>query len=106
VRRLASDMSETALWDAVVAFVKYPFHTVQGAPFYYEVIEESEGEYTKGLVIKSGKEQKLLDWSIIWRAFTEAVDLMNSLSDKLVFRRDKQWASYICAIFKRFEIVV
>ncbi len=97
-------MSEEALWDAVVAFVKYPFHTVQGAPFYYEVIEESEGEYTKGLVIKSGKEQKLLNWSTIWRAFTEAVGSKDELADRSVLQSDIRW-EYVYAIFKRFGIV-
>ena len=104
VKRLASDMSEKAIWDAVVAFVKYPFHTVQGAPFYYEVIEKSEGEYTKGLVIKSRKEQKLLDWSIIWRAFTDAAGLKDKMADRSVLQSAIRW-EYIYAIFKRFGIV-
>ena len=104
VKRLTSDMSETALWDAVVAFVKYPFHTVQGVSFYYEVIAESEGEYTKGLVIKSGKEQKLLDWSMIWRAFTDVAGLKDKMADRSVLQSAIRW-EYVYAIFKRFGIV-
>lgn len=35
-------MTKSSLWNALVAFQKYPFHTATGPPFVYE--EETDAE--------------------------------------------------------------
>lgn len=43
--RLRTEMTDDALWDCVVAFEGYPFHTVKGLPFTYV---SSEWHYRTG----------------------------------------------------------
>ena len=56
-------MNEYALWDAVVAFQKYPFHTVTGLPFTYELKKGRNGDYNRELIIDRRSESKTIVWS-------------------------------------------
>lgn len=58
VRRLATDMSEEKLWDAVVAFQKYPFHTATELSFVYELKKGRDGKYNKELIVSRRTESK------------------------------------------------
>ena len=51
VRKLMERMNEHALWDAVVAFQKYPFHTITGRPFTYELKKGRNGDYNREMII-------------------------------------------------------
>ena len=66
-------MNEYALWDAVVTFQKYPFHTVTGLPFTYELKKSRDGDYNRELVIDRRSGNKTIVWSSVMRAFEKAV---------------------------------
>ncbi len=68
-------MNEYALWDAVVTFQKYPFHTVTGLPFTYELKKSRDGDYNRELVIDRRSGSKTIVWSSVMRAFEKAVEL-------------------------------
>ncbi len=48
---LCESMSENDLWDAVVAFQEYPFHTASGLPFSYVLKVGRDGTLNKELVV-------------------------------------------------------
>ncbi len=58
VRKLFSDMSEDNLWQAVIAFQKYPFYTAAGLPFVYELKKGRNGEYSRELIISRHKKAR------------------------------------------------
>lgn len=66
VKRLREAPSEANLWDAVVAFQEYPFHTVSGLPFSYEIKKGRDGSYNRELDINRSNCKSLVWSSIIW----------------------------------------
>ena len=53
---LAVDMSESKLWEAVIAFQKYPFHTATGLPFTYELKKGRNRAYNRELNVSRRRE--------------------------------------------------
>lgn len=56
VMELAVDMSESKLWEAVIAFQKYPFHTATGLPFTYELKKGRNRAYNRELNVSRRRE--------------------------------------------------
>ena len=96
---------EGYLWDCIIAFQNYPFHTVSGLPFAYTLKVGRNGEYTKELFIDRRENSKFLAWSSVRIAFERALEQQG-----VVFTRPKELAdvrgvSYIFSLLWRFRMI-
>ena len=73
IEKLHEDLSEESLWDCLVAFQSYLFHTASGLPFKYTIKVGRSGEYTKELLVDRREESKTLAWSSVVLAFKNAI---------------------------------
>ena len=105
VRNLMKCMNEHALWDAVVAFQKYPFHTVTGLPFTYELKKGRNGDYNRELIIDRRSESKTIVWSSVMRAFEKAVELQGEIVLRPKDLGDIRGLSYIYPMLYRFSVI-
>lgn len=91
------------LWNALLLFQGYKFHTVTGLQFSYEIRKGRSGEYTKELWIDRRGESKSLTMSTILKAYE------NSIGAGIVNRPkalgDLRGMSYIYPIFFRFGLI-
>ena len=107
VNQLQTEMSERSLWNAIIVFQEYPFHTVgKNLPFKYKLKIGREGTYNKELIINRRKESKTLAWSSVRLAFNNIkkmgkIPIVKRAKD----RGDIRGISYIYAIFLRFGII-
>lgn len=58
VRALMKRKNERSLWNTVVAFQNYPFHTATGLQYVYELKKGRDGEYNRELIVSKCKESK------------------------------------------------
>ncbi len=105
VRNLMEHMNERALWDAVVAFQKYPFRTVTGLPFTYELKKGRNGDYNRELIIDRRSESKTVVWSSVMRAFEKAVKLQGEIVLRPKALGDIRGVSYIYPMLYRFGVI-
>ena len=66
---LHENHDEQHLWDCIVAFEGYPFQTISGLPFSYQLKTGRNGELTKELWIDRRENSKSLAWSSVRLAF-------------------------------------
>ena len=66
---LHENHDEQHLWDCIVAFEGYPFQTISGLPFSYQLKTGRNGELTKELWIDRREKSKSLAWSSVRMAF-------------------------------------
>ena len=107
VEMLLSDLTEDNLWNTVVAFQGYPFYTVYGLLFRYEIKRGKSGSLNKELIVSRRKESKTLAWSSVRLAFYN-VKKMGKIP---IVKRAKDIGDirgilYIYAIFLRFGIII
>lgn len=105
VKELAADISEEKLWEAVVAFQKYPFHTATGLPFVYELKKGRNGEYNKELNISRRTDSKTVVWSSVILAFKKAINLQGEIVERPKALGDIRGISYIYPMLYRFGII-
>ena len=105
VRNLMERMNENALWDAVVVFQKYPFHTITGLPFTYELKKGWSGDYNRELIIDRRSESKTIVWSSLMRAFEKAVELQGEIVLRPKALGDIRGVSYIYPMLYRFGVI-
>jgi hypothetical protein len=96
--------SET-LWQAVVAFQQYPFHTVSGLPFSYTVKRKRNGEYSRELLVDRRMDSKTLTFSSIKLAFEHALKLRGSVIARPKALGDIRGVSYIYPMLYRFGVI-
>jgi hypothetical protein len=76
-RKLEEDAeadADTALWQTVIAYQKYPFHTSSGLPFFYTVKQGKNGAYTGELVVSRKEGSKTLTRSSVLLAFHKVLE--------------------------------
>lgn len=105
VRNLMEHMNERALWNAVVAFQKYPFHTITGLPFTYELKKGRNGDYNRELIIDRRSESKTIVWSSVMRAFEKAVELQGEIVLLPKALGDIRGVSYIYPMLYRLGVI-
>lgn len=66
---LHENHDEQHLWDCIVVFEGYPFQTISGLPFSYQLKTGRNGELTKELWIDRRENSKSLAWSSVRLAF-------------------------------------
>ena len=106
VEQLKAEMTENALWEAVVLFQGYPFHTAaKYLLFSYELKICRNGTYNKELIISPRKESKTLTWSSIRLAFEKAKEKQGEIVPRPKALGDIRGISYVYAMFLRWGIV-
>lgn len=105
VRELVADMSEDRLWDAVVAFQNYPFHTATGLLFTYELKKGRNGNYNRELIVSRRTESKTVVWSSLRLAFKKAIELQGKIVERPKALGDIRGISYIYPMMYRFGII-
>ena len=91
------------LWNCIIAFQDYPFKTISGLPFTYQLKTGRNGELTKELWIDRRKNSKSLAWSSVLKAFEKT-------EGKPVVSRPKalgdiRGVSYLYGIFCEFGLI-
>lgn len=102
--RLHTEMTNDALWDCVVAFEGYPFHTATGLPFMYTVGIGRHGEATREIRIDRCQGNKNLVWSSVRLAFGKAVRIEGVIERPKAIG-DIRGVSYLYSMLWRFGVI-
>lgn len=78
--RLSVEELDIALWQCVMAFQNYPFHTCSGLPFSYTVKKNKNGKYSGELVISRKEDSKTLTKSSVMLAFHTVLEGMRKMA--------------------------
>ena len=105
VDKLQEEMTEESLWEAVVAFQGYRFHTVSGLPFAYQLKKGRNGQYNRELLVSRRKESKSLAWSSVRLAFERAKEMQGKSIRRPKEIGDIRGISYIYAMFLQWKII-
>ena len=104
VKELLKEPSEERLWNCVVAFRGYVFHTVKGLPFSYEIKLGRNGSLTKELWIDRREGSKSLAWSSVMLAFGNVKEI-GAVVERPKALGDIRGVSYIYGMFCRFGLI-
>ena len=100
--RLHEERTEEALWDCVVAFQEFEFHTYSGLPYSYHMKYGRSGTYTKELWIDRREKSKSLAWSSIVLALK---NIKGEVVDRPKALGDIRGVTYIYGMFYRFGLI-
>lgn len=107
--RLHEERTEEALWDCVVAFQEFEFHTYSGLPYSYNMKYGRSGTYTKELWIDRREKSKSLVWSSVRAAYHKVLELQEESARPVVDRPkdlgDIRGITYIYGIFYAFGLL-
>lgn len=93
------------LWDCIVAFQNYPFHTVSGLPFSYKLKKGRNGEYTKELFIDRRENSKSLAWNSVRMVFRKALEQQGTVFTRPKELADVRGVSYTFSLLWRFGMI-
>ncbi|MDT3844124.1 MAG: hypothetical protein LIV11_06080 [Bacillota bacterium] len=105
IKALLSEMNEDRLWNAIVVFQRYPFHTAFGLLFTYELKKGKNGEYTRELIFDRRSESKSIVWSSVLLAFEKAAEMWGVCVRRPEDLGDIRGVSYIYPMLYRFGII-
>lgn len=105
VKKLGDDRCEDNLWEAIVAFQGYSFHTATGLPFSYILKKGRSGSYNRELIVDRRSKSKTLAWSSVMLAFHKAADLSGEVVERPKALGDIRGISYIYPILYRFGFI-
>ena len=97
--------TEGHLWDCIVAFENYPFHTVSGLPFSYTLKKGMNEEYTKELFIDRRENSKSLAWGSVRIAFERALGQQGAVFTRPKELADVRGVSYTFCLLWRFGMI-
>ena len=100
---LHENHDEQHLWDCIVAFEGYPFQTISGLPFSYQLKTGRNGELTKELWIDRRENSKSLAWSSVRLAFEKTEGRPVVARPKAL--GDIRGISYIYGICLKFGLI-
>ena len=95
---------EENLWDCVVAFRGYTFHTLTGLPFSYTIKTGRNGSLTKELWIDRRESSKSLSWSSVLLAYRNIKEI-GAVVERPKALGDIRGVSYIYGMFCRFGLI-
>lgn len=105
VEILTAVPTEEHLWDCIVAFQHYPFHTITGLPFSYTLKIGRNGEYTRELFIDRRENSKSLAWSSVRMAFERALEQQGAIFIRPKELVDVRGVSYTFSLLWRFGMI-
>lgn len=89
--RLHEERTEEALWDCVVAFQEFEFHTYSGLPYSYHMKYGRSGTYTKSSGTTAEKKAKVLSGAPSGVHIRKCWNYSRRAKDRLSSAR-KRWA--------------
>lgn len=107
VEALQKNLTEETLWECVIAYQKYPFRTVSGLPYQYELKRGRNGKLNRELMIDRREGSKSLTWS----SFRTALNTVLDAGEEQPFMKrpkalgDVRGISYIYPMFFAFGII-
>ena len=104
VRKLLRAPNEENLWNCIIAFRGYTFHTVKGLPFSYEIKLGRNGSLTRELWIDRREGSKSLAWSSVMLAY-KSIRELGAVVERPKALGDIRGVSYIYGMFCRFGLV-
>lgn len=104
VQRLKENPTEETLWNCITAFRNYPFTTLSGLPFTYDLKMGRRGSFTKELWINQRENSKSLTWSSVALAFRNIKEI-GAVVERPKALGDIRGVSYIYALFCRFGLI-
>ena len=105
VERLQKEVNTDLLWNAIIAFQNYPFHTYSGLPFSYTIKVGRNGELNKELLINRRDKSKSLTWSSVVIALDKALNQKGNIISRPKEIGDIRGISYIYPIFYRLGLI-
>ena len=87
---LQKNRTEEALWECVIVYQRYPFHTVSGLPFQYELKHGRDGTLNKELMIDRREGSKALPGV----PFAELFRMCLRRESSPLFNVRKRWETY------------
>ena len=105
VEILVDSPTEEHLWDCIIAFQDYRFHTISGLPFSYTLKIGRNGEYTKELFIDCRENSKSLAWSSVRMAFEKALEKKGAVFTRPKELADVRGVSYVFRLLWRFGMI-
>ncbi len=99
------DMTIGTLWETVVAFEGYLFHTGSGQPFAYELKKGHGAEYNRELIVDRRKERESIAWNSFKGAFYYALSLHGEVIERQDDLGDIPGVSYIYPLLYRFGVI-
>ena len=105
VEILMDSPTEEHLWDCIIAFQDYRFHTISGLPFSYTLKTGRNGEYTKELFIDCRENSKSLAWSSVRMAFEKALEKKGAVFTRPKELADVRGVSYVFRLLWRFGMI-
>ena len=104
---LRLELNEENLWNCVIAYQNYPFRTVSGLPFRYELKRGRNGKLNRELMIDRREGSKSLTWSSFRTALRT---VMEAEEDQPFMKRPKslgdvRGVSYIYPMFYTFGMI-
>lgn len=105
VHDLTASISEEKLWNTIISFQNYSFHTATGLAFSYKVKVGRDGTYNKELIVDRRTESKSLAWSSIRMAFENALKLQGNVIIRPKMIGDIRGISYIYPMLYRFGLI-
>ena len=104
LENLLAELSEEALWEAVIEFQGYKFRTYSGLPFSYKLKKGRSGAYTKELFIDRRESSKSLTWSSVLLAFGR-IHEVGAVVNRPKALGDIRGVTYIYGMFYRFGLI-
>lgn len=104
LENLLAELSEEALWAAVIEFQDYKFRTYSGLPFSYKLKKGRDGAYTKELFIDRRENSKSLTWSSVLLAFGR-IHEVGAVVNRPKALGDIRGVTYIYGMFYRFGLI-
>ena len=105
LQRLHRERTEEALWECLLTFQDFEFHTYSGLPYSYHMKYGRSGTYTKELWIDRREKSKSLVWSSVRTAYQKVLELQQESERPVVARPkalgDIRGITYIYGIFLR-----
>ena len=119
LQRLHRERTEEALWECLLTFQDFEFHTYSGLPYSYHMKYGRSGTYTKELWIDRREKSKSLVWSSVRTAYQKVLELQQESERPVVARPtegrpvvarpkalgDIRGITYIYGIFYEFALL-
>ena len=102
MKRWRADPTEENFWGVVLAYAGVKFKTYSGLPFFYEIKEGRNGEYTKELWIDRREKSKSLAWSSVLLALS---NIKGEVVERPKALGDIRGVTYIYGMFYRFGLI-
>lgn len=105
LEKLQREPCEDNLWECIVAFEGYPFHTASGLPFAYALKTGRNGLPTRELWINRRAQSKSLSWGSVRLAYRKAGEMAGEEIGRPKALGDIRGISYVYPLLWKFGLI-